>query len=701
MSQYWAALVDSADCVSEIQKRIEDYRAGLTESGRAQRMTRAWNANYGLSPDGNKTTSALTPAGEEGQILNLAVNHFAALATQAVVLTTSARPAFKAIATNSDSTSLAQTHLADGLNSYYERDLGLAEKEVQVVRNAVLLSSGFLSIGWNPSLGKEYAVGEDGKALREGDLEFAVHTPFDVAFDETSQDFDALKWCCIRKRESRWELAATYPHLADEIIRHGDTVGMGGQTEFATTRTRQQAESDTVWVWEFRHKPTAALPDGRLIRFLSADCVLFDTVERNELGEVVSHGYPYDDLALYGMVAEDKAGTMEGYTPFFDLTSLQEVVDMVASAAATNINVGAVNNLWTPPTSNLSPIDLSGGMKWLRSETKPEVVNLAKVSGDAMQFAAECIRWMRQRVALNDVVMGEPSNGMPAQAMALLHAQAIQFHSKLQQNYQRMVERVRTGMLRVLKRYANTQRVALITGKSSEWALREFKAQDLEGVDRFVVEAVNPASKTFAMRLQMAHDFLERGLITPEQYLQILDTGRLEVATEARQANQVRLQKEKELLQKGIGLPPVDASGEFIADGQQHLRPLISDPHWADIPEYLAVLSSPEARDNPQLVKAVTEAVQYKVDLWRQQDPVFQQVLGGGPPAPPMAGALGGMPRPPPLPSGDTKDAGAGQSQSPLTGLQQSSPGINLPKMPQPPKNPITGEQQPPEPLVS
>ena len=700
---YWASIPDSEECVKEVKARIEDYRQHLRDSGRSYAMKRAWNTNYGRSPDGNKSTVALMSAGTQGEIINMAVNHFGALVNQVVVLITSARPAFKAIATTSDYSSLAQTHLADGLNAYYERDMSLAEKEVSVVRNAVVLSEGYLSMSWNTALGRETGVSPDGtKPVREGDIEFTVHTPFDVAFDDLSQDMDSLNWVCIRRRVSRWDLAALYPERTDSITMHGEQDANITETEFGSDgQSAFKGNKDMVWVWEFRHKPTPALPNGRLIKFLSARCVLFDTIDVDKTtGERVDYGYPYEDLSFYGMTCEDVAGSMHGFTPFFDILGLQEGVDMVASAAATNISFGAVNNVWAHPASNLSLDQISGGMNWIKSETKPEILNLAHVSVDAMNFAELCIKWMRQRVAMNDVVMGEPTKGMPAQAMALLHAQAIQFHSKLQQNYQRMVERIRTGMLRLLKRYATSDRVALITGKSSSWALKEFTKEDLSGVDRFIIEAVNPASKTFAVKMQMAQDLLQHNAITSEQYASLLDTGRIEPLYEAPAANQARIQAEKELLQQGIGIAPVDAqTGQPVHDGRQYVMPLISDTHWKDIPEMLAVINTPEARNNPAVVQAVLNTVMKKIELWEQQPQAFQVTQGGHPAPPRMAQPpmppQMGPPHGPPPPPHAAPHGQPGMSQSPLTALQQNSPNVNLSKMPQPPKNPITGEREP------
>jgi hypothetical protein len=272
--------------------------------------------------------------------------------------------------------------------------------------------------------------------------------------------------------------------------------------------------------------------------------------------------------------------------------------------------------------------------------------------------------------------------------MAFLQAQAIQFHSGLQKGFQRLREQVRTANIELLKRYANSKRVALIAGKATGYMRREFTADDLRDIDRVTVEAINPALRTMAGKKAVADELLQRGMLqTPNQYILLLTTGKLEPLFEGEEANLMRIRRNKELLQAGIGLPPVatgpdgmplvdPATGlaQFADDGAQHVRPLKTDTHWLDIPEYLAVLAMPDARERPEVVQAVTGVVEYQLALWRSMDPALVAVLKGQP-APALA-----APPPPPAPPGPTPSPG----MAPIAGLPPSEvpPAINLPRLP-------------------
>jgi hypothetical protein len=288
---------------------------------------------------------------------------------------------------------------------------------------------------------------------------------------------------------------------------------------------------------------------------------------------------------------------------------------------------------------------------------------------------------MRNRVGINEMAAsGSAKSGMPAQLAALMEAQTQQLHAGLGAGYARLVVRSRTSLLRLLKRFAHSTRVAQIAGKSGDWQLREWSASDLEPMDRVSGEPVNPSMRNFAGRMQVADTLLQHGAINPRQYLTLYTTGRLDSTWEFEAANLARVQRDKELLREGVGLPPVDAAasmqaGEpvFADDGRPHVLPLLTDTHWVDIPEALGVLATPEARGNPEVAKAVTEVVRRRLELYRQMPLELRVMLGdphlealapaAPPPAPPMKpeGAAGAVEQPAPPPD-------------PITGEQAAPP---------------------------
>lgn len=700
---YWATR-ESGECVDALLARIKAYQESLKRSGREQRMRRAWSCYYGYGVDGQKSTNRLISGGEQGELTMIAPPIFGTLVRQVERLLTGQKPAYKTRATNSDSDAIVEAMLGDSLLDYYDRASALTEREGEAVRSGLLLASGYVALSWDAAVGDETATDtESGKVYRQGDVAARSFTPWDVAFDFRDPDEESRQWFAFRSRAKKFDLVAQYPACETELLRGSALKPDSTNDEgFARPWQTETEDEDNVWVWELRHKRTAALPNGRLLRFVSKDCVLYDSAEQKteqaEGVESVSEdaGYPYPDLLAYEFAPEKVLGGSDGHTANFDLMGMQEAMEACATAAMTNINMGAVTNWHVMPGDAPQLTRLSSGANIIESKQKPEPIDGVQISPAMMEFFSLLRDLSQQAAGLNDVAMGDTPKGMPAQLAALLEAKAIQYHQQGQAAYYRLVERVRTGILKLLQRFASEPRVTELVGKANSWAQKTWSAQDIGRVTKVVVEPVNPMMKTFAGRMSMVEMLGEQ--LDKDARMSLMLTGSVEQKLDAPKAHEGRLAREKELLRTGVGMPPVDIAASmqqgapvFVPAPGEFIRPLMSDRHWLDIPEYLSVLESPEARSNPKVVGAVLDLVMEHKRLWTGMDPDLLFLLGG-PPAPSsqlamMMGPMGAPGTeepapdgpPAPLPSGDMA---AGEMRP-----------VNLPK---PPPSPLTGEQASP-----
>jgi len=708
---YFAADVPEK-LVERLSKRAATYRDWLSSTGRASRMERAWSAYYGGSVDGLKDAAGLLTGGEQGELTLATANLFGVVVRQVMRLITGQKPAFKVVAKTSDAKSMAQAMLGDSLLESYDRAAHLTESEVDAVQSGMLLGSGFVALSWSTALGEEIGLNPDtDKIIREGDVSVRTLTPWDVVHDVTDTP-ETRQWILMRAPAKRFDLVAQFPELADKIRQtSGDLFAeKAGPTDnlfrLAHSPGIETDGEDNVTVWEFRHLATPALPGGRLVRFVSKDCVLYDSASVPMQGEVGEDGlpqpaqgnagYPYPGLLVEEYFPERRAGRRsETHSPQWDALSMQEGLDVVMTALTTNANIGALVNLWAAPGSAPNIQRLDSGLNLVESATKPEVLSLLSLPPELMGLGELFQDFMQQISGLNDVVMGDTPSGMPAQLAALLEAKAVQFHQQGQAGYYRLVEGVRTGCLKLLQKFSKGPRVALLAGKANQWALREWTADEISSLDRVRVEPVNPVMRTFAGRITFADSLAEKfpQSMTLEKYTGVWLTGELAGEMDPLKARLVRIAQEKEMLMRGIGMPPVDiqqsmltGSPVFVDDGQEHIRPIAFDKHWLDIPEYLSVLESQQARSDAAVVQAVLDLVQEKMRLW-QQMPMDILLLLGGQPAPSTMLPPPGMPMAPP-PEGESKGA---PKAAAIAG--EASPDVSLPA---PPPNPVTGEAAPP-----
>jgi len=112
--------------------------------------------------------------------------------------------------------------------------------------------------------------------------------------------------------------------------------GMPSKTEYERYRFNSLGiyETDDIPVYEFYHKKTESMPDGRYLMFLDYDLVLMDTP------------MPYDDLPIFRVSAGDIIGTPYGYTPLFDLLPIQDAVNMCFSTVLSNQSAFGVQSTY-------------------------------------------------------------------------------------------------------------------------------------------------------------------------------------------------------------------------------------------------------------------------------------------------------------------------------------------------------------------
>ena len=200
----------------------------------------------------------------------------------------------------------------------------------------------------------------------------------------------------------------------------------------------------------------------------------------------------------------------------------------------------------------------------------------------------------------------------------MIQSNAIQFMSGLQQAYITQIENVGLGMLQILIDFAHSPRIANIVGESGRSYMETFKGEDLRDINRVVVDAANPLTKTISGRTQMADNLLQYQLLKdPNQYMNIINTGKLEVGTE-------EVTKELNLI-KG--------ENEGLLRGEPQYS-VMTDSHVKHINSHKSVLDDPILRQNPKLVQMTLDHIQSHIELLKSSDPNTLMALGQQPIAP-------------------------------------------------------------------
>ena len=617
-NDYWASK-PTDDIINDLDEKVEAYDQYLLQSGLLAELRDSYRAFLG--------DSQVRDTGTQGELKTVRINHYASLIRNLVSLVTNNRPAFQPISANTDTDSQGATILATGLLDFYMRDRRLERYFKNACLQACYLRESWMACTWDTQQGEIIHAGdEENPPVREGDLAFDAFTLVDVIRDFTRLDQNH-SWLVTRQFKNKFDLIQQFPEFENEIAN------ASAEKNFNLTRIRvnpfvQYAQrDDEVAFYTFYHKATSAVSQGRMITFVK--------------GKVLTDGaLPYERVPLIKLSAEDTTDFAFGHSPMMDCMGPQKVIDTLASILLSNNQAFGVQNLQIPRGSGISVSQIASGLNLI--ETDPKLgelkpIQLTASAPETYKFFDMMVQQSQLLSGVNSAIRGTESAGMSGAALALLSNNALQYSNSLQQGYTALIEDIGSLAISILQRYANTKRVAVLTGRHNRPLLKEWSSADLQGISRVTIDSGNALSKTASGRLTIADQLLKSGMIKrPEEYIQVLTTGQLEPVYEQEQAQLMLIRRENEALQDGT---PQKA--------------LLTDDHDTHILEHASVLSNPEIRQDPNspVVTNTLAHIQEHLNIAQSMPPALAMLLKQQPlpPPPPPPGAQP-PPGPPPGP---------------------------------------------------
>lgn len=689
IAEYWANK-GKDEIGGALMSRVDDYYQTLQATGRLRLYQRSYDAYY----KGQLWGGRMKKAGEQSEFTLMPANHYRNILQHLVVNTTAQRPAYEPRAINTDYKSQAQVIVSTGVVEFYAREKKTERYNKRCCELSLVFAESTIHMDWDVTQGRDYGATPDGKKVKEGDISFGVFNPINVIIDFTKTD-QSHDWKIIREFKNKYTMAAKYPTWAEHILQLSYSEKDEMMRRFGPT-LNNNGKTDLIAVFRFYHNKTAACPNGRIVEFMSKDIVTFD-------GPLT---FDNMDQILCRMAPDEQEGTPWGYTIGWDLLPIQEAINALYSTVITNQSNFGVQNVMQPKGAGVTVSKMVGGLNLITYNPKfgkPEALNLLSTPKEIFDLINKLENLMEVLSGVNSVVRGQPEASLKSgAALALVASQAIQFNSGLQQAYAQNLEDTATSIVKFLQKFANTKRIAIIAGKSNRSYMKEFTKEDIADIGRVIVNVGNPLAATTAGKLQIAQDLIQipGAIKKPEQYLQVLSTGRLEPIFEGEQAQLMLIRAENEKLGDDTQPPPqpqIDqATGQPVinpATGMptmnSSVKALMTDDHVLHIKEHQCVLASPEARSNPSVIQNTLLHIQEHIDLLKNGDPLLMTVLGQPvlPPPPPTDIPPGGGDEG----AGGDKPAGNPDPTAPKGAVETADGGsVKVASMP---KNPVSGEQ--------
>lgn len=610
---YWATEEPNM-LARHVMTRWREWRAYFVASGMAAKADKGRRYMYGLN-DLAESSSRLQVGGQQAQFLKVVVNHIRVLVQRSMAMLGAQEPTMTPVAANSDADAREQAISARGILEHVHREHNTEAKDDAVLKIAMHSGEAFRLILWDANKGEPTAVDPETEqpTARQGDFANAILTPFDLARDPSAHNWEALRYVIARTFENKWELAAQWPEKREEIIMASR--GMGGVEMGAEYDNRVGDPftrlGDFVAVYRLFHVDGAALPRGRVFTCLNEQTWLEDGPN------------PYKGLPVERMTPDPVTDTTLGYSNVFDALGVSDLLNALHTVFATNAIRWGPGTLAVEEGSGIQHSTLSNGTGVLTVKRRPDGQVMLPVPLEPPQTSPEAYKYAEmiqgiivETLGMNSTAMGTPPfSGMAAQAMALMDQKAREFNDGLAKSQKAYKQGCATKELQILKAFAKDERMAIIQGKAKTWMLKSFTGNDLAKVDRVAMEATPPGTGSLAWKFGQVQALADMGVQLPaEAVIELLRTGQMESAFEYPEANRLRIKAENEGLQEGR-MPPV----------------IVARTHWLDIPEHLALLSSPDVTLKPEVVEAVMSTVEAKLDAWRSLPRDIAMMLGEPP----------------------------------------------------------------------
>lgn len=674
----------SAGFAAAALERHESFQKRLQSTKQHGRMKRSWAMYYSRSHNGGGVDETeLNASGERGEIVSLAPATYRRLIQDRVSLVQQTPPDPEPIALNTDPESQAQCSLVLGILDHYKREAHLEELGVERFEMASVLSESYMHVRWDGNLGDLAAAPakEGDKPTYKGDLVFSVVSPYDVSYDLTSPDKRRPRWWVVEEPANRWD---TLEQFGNEQGQDGERIRKAildaepyskKWKELGYEHEDIEHDDSITRFWVYAER-CASCPNGRRALVLDAKTVLLD----GDLGEERAGVFP-----LYPSRVMMRT---EGHTNNFGGMPVAQAFAAQISTITSNHATHGLTRLLRARKSNVAAVQYESGLGFVDYDhaddggvpiPPPQVMR-------GVDSPPELFTMLDVLQRLQDTVQGgspvtrgdpEATKGDSGSKAAMLYAAAQQVAAGDVRAKFRSDEEVFSFIISSLRIHATAERLITIAGKAHSQTARAFVGNDLDKIARVTVRQANPARDTFTGRMQLAE--LLMGIEDPverERMNALIMTGKLEAVTQDIEAHRVMIDRENERL-RDLTKPPPEV--------------LKTDNHREHIAKHVAEMNDDESRENPQVRARFEEQIAWHVGCLTPTDARFAgfEVLmatGQEPLMPPMMAPPGG-------PAGPSNDNGKQPPKGASNDNAIPKPGDDLPRGPQMPKNPASGQR--------
>lgn len=458
---------------------------------------------------------------------------------------TKTKPVIHATATSGSDSDIKAAQLSDKLLEHWWADFTMDDKLSEALLWAIITGQGYWKITWDEHAGKQmrFLMDPDGKPITDsalqdlfraqleqagvqpqekvvylGDIKVEVLSPFDVYIDDTAKVMDEAKYAiCVHHMtpeeiKERWGVEVK----ADAIASDPSAAIQGVGASFGT----KEVDVKGVNVGYFLPQP--ALPNGRYVMWVD-EHILEDS----------DWPYPFDKLPLIKFPGMRVPGQVYDMGDVEQAIPIQKDLNKTLSQIIEYKNLTLKPRVWAP-TGSLTGVRLTSepGAVYeynVIGEHRPEIEQLPNMPPYIFEHLKNLRDDIRQAFGIVDITEGTPPPNVEAGiAIDLLQEMATDRIAPRVLLLERALTNAGELMIALAQQYYQEPRLLKVYGAGGSTKAKRFTQADIQGGVSVAVETGSALPRTRAGRQARILDYVDRGVIRPDQAYKYLDIADLQ-----------------------------------------------------------------------------------------------------------------------------------------------------------------------------
>ena len=402
--------------------------------------------------------------------------------------------------------------------------LNIDGKINQAIKWSEVCGTVFYKIGWNNAIGQVIAKDENGKTIRNGDIEISVVSPFEIYPD--SSVCESIEECQSIIHAKAYSVAQI-KNIYGVNVKGGKvntysldnvSAGVGGLGFNGTVpKMIESTKEDSAVVVERYSKPTPDYPEGRLT-IVAGDKLIYDGQLPYLCGEEYRRDFPF---VKQTSIAEP--GCFWGTSVIERLIPVQRAYNAVKNRKHEFINRLSLGVLSVEDGSvdldNLEDEGLCPGkvLVYRQGAVEPKYLQSESLPNGLESEEEKLIEEFKSISGVNDLLSASSmSSQMSGVALELLVTQDETRLNASIESIKYANREIARLILRLYKQFAKAPRLARLVGENGDTEIFYFNASDISS-DDIEIENQTDNLTSMAQRREMILELLNHGVLNDEE----------------------------------------------------------------------------------------------------------------------------------------------------------------------------------------